>query len=164
MYEELGYTNFKIVERSCPGDLLISRVAAYEKRSFEGNLLALVAPVAQIKKEQKTPLWQRLRMIATMAKPWHIKLSSLLAMKKYGEAIIMHDYTKENALVYIENKDLDGFLKGLKDIRCTTLNCKRCSYCQEWAQKTVHYNAPERERILKMGNALDEGLLQGSLW
>lgn len=163
-YENIGYHSFKIVERSCPGDLLIRRVEAYANRTFDGNLFELVAPVAQIKREQGTPLSQRLRMIATMAKPWRAKLKALLLMKKYGELIIPHKFDRENAPVYIDNRALDGFLEGMRDQPCGRAACTTCTYCRTWATRAVTVKNEYREEVLELAGRLDEGLVSGSHW
>lgn len=163
-YEAIGYHSFKIVERSCPGDLLIRRVEAYVNRSFNGNLYELVAPVAQIKKAQGTPLRQRLRMLATMAKPWNANLSSLMLMKEYGELVIPHEFDREHAAVYIDNKALDGYLDGLKDQPCNRGGCKSCGYCRLWADRTVTVNSDYRRKVLELSERLDDGLVSGSHW
>jgi collagenase-like PrtC family protease len=41
-YEELGYTQFKIIDRATPMEFMVERVRAYENRSFEGNLLRIM--------------------------------------------------------------------------------------------------------------------------
>jgi len=41
-YMDIGYTNFKIVERNCPTGVLLDRVKAYAEEHYDGNLLDLV--------------------------------------------------------------------------------------------------------------------------
>ena len=54
LYEELGYHNFKIVERNTPTQILLERVKAYAERRYDGNLLDLVQnyayPVGQARR------------------------------------------------------------------------------------------------------------------
>lgn len=164
VYEELGYTTFKLVERSCPSDLIIKRVKAYSESSFSGNLLEIVGPVAAIKKELHTPYFQRLRMFITMFRPSKIRISSLLAMKKYAEQIIMHDYSKANASVYIDNKSINGFIEGLRKRSCASYECSQCGYCGSFAKKHVHYNNNFRASALASAEKLDQGLLNGEHW
>jgi collagenase-like PrtC family protease len=163
-YEEIGYGSFKIVERSCPADLLVKRVAAYAARSFDGNLLEIAGPVAQIKREQKTPLSQRMRMIAVMFKPWYVKVAALTAMKRYAEMVVLHDYDRATAPVYIDNKALDGFIEGLRGHDCPAGDCGRCGYCASWADKTVFVNETYRTETLDLAQKLDQGLVTSSLW
>lgn len=163
-YEAIGYHSFKIVERSCPADLLVKRVQAYAKRSFDGNLLELVGAVAQIKKQQGTSLIRRLRMIAMLAKPQLIKISSMLRMKKYAEKVIQDDFSRDSSPVYIENKNLEGFLDGIKERDCTSLNCETCGWCKRWADQHVKINETYKSEVLNMAEQLNRGLVDGSLW
>jgi collagenase-like PrtC family protease len=163
-YQTIGYSTFKIVERSCPGDLLVKRVEAYVNRSFNGNLMELVAPVAQIKKSLKPTTRQYARMLLTLAKPWHVKMSRMLLMKKYAEAVMLDDFSLEKAPVYIDNKKLDGFFEGITENGCRLKDCTTCNYCRSWAEKTVKINEGYREKVLSMGKELQDGLADGSHW
>lgn len=164
VYERLGYHNFKILERSCPSALLRKRVEAYVKRSFDGNLWELVAPVAQIKKQQHTPLRQRLRMIAIMFHPHRVKVKSLLAMKQYAETVIPHAFDKNSAPVYIDNKMLDGFVEGLSKRNCSVMDCTECRYCQKWIEKSLTINEEYRCDVLHKTERLDQGFTTASHW
>jgi collagenase-like PrtC family protease len=164
IYEEIGYDNFKIVERSCPSDLIIKRVEAYVNRSFNGNLLELVAPVAHIKKEQRASLKQRARIVRAMLQPYKLKIKSLLGVKKYMENVIFHEFSKENAPVYIDNKSLDNFLQEILKINCHTKLCSECKYCDKIAEKLVKYNEDYRNECISLGNKLNDGIDTSSHW
>ncbi len=168
LYEEEGYDNFKLVERSCPGDLLETRVRSYAARRFEGNLWKLVGPVASVKKSQGTPLRQRIRMVTTQLKPENVRIRSLLDMKKYAEHVIQSRYDRPSDGIFINNRDLDGYLAGIKKRslgradRCR--ECSDCGYCESWAQKAIHIDPAFREKSLRMAASLDKGTLDGSVW
>lgn len=164
VYEKLGYASFKIVERSCPKELLLKRVAAYAHREFNGNLLEIVAPVAQIKKEQQTTFMQRLHTVRMMFKPQKIKISSLLKMRRFGEKIIQHDFSPATGPLYIDNKALNGFLAGVLERDCSTLGCDTCGYCHQWARQCVVMRDEHRREVLDLAQELDNGLSSSSLW
>jgi collagenase-like PrtC family protease len=164
IYQNLGFSSFKLVERSCPTDLILKRVKAYADRSFNGNLLELVGPVASIKKELNTPLCQWLKMIFTLFKPFKIKIKSLLLIKKFAEQVMIHDFEKENAGVYIDNRSLDRFIEGILDRDCSMQNCTNCGYCEKWTQKSVTIKKKYRDDTLKMAEQLNVGLLSGDLF
>ncbi len=164
VYEKLGFDSFKIVERSCPSDILVKRVAAYTQRSFDGNLLEIAGPVAQIKREQHAGLSQRLRTVSIMFKPWYVKVSALVAMKRYADKVILHSYGRDRAPVYIDNKALDGFIEGLRLHDCAIDKCERCGYCREWAEKTVFVDGAYRAEVLDLAGKLDEGLISSTHW
>jgi len=164
MYEELGYGSFKILERSCPGDLLVKRVSAYTQRHFAGNLLEIVAPVAQIKKELHPSFWQRLRMMRVMFKPQNIKIKALLKIREFSENIIQHDFSAGTAALYIDNNALAGFLQGIRERECLLSDCDSCRYCHEWAEKCVDIKEDFRRKVLDLARELDSGLSDSSHW
>lgn len=166
MYEDIGYHNFKIVERSCPTELLVRRVEAYSSRSFDGNLWELIAPVAWIKRDQKVSWQAYARMIALLARPWLIKTSAMLDMKKFAETVIPHEFSREKADVYIDNPSLDGFLPGFLKLakKCDNKECDNCGYCMSWAKKVVSVKKTWQEPALAIANKLDEGVVSGAHW
>jgi len=42
IYEDMGYENFKIVERNTPTAVLLERVKAYHDRRYDGNLMDII--------------------------------------------------------------------------------------------------------------------------
>ncbi len=164
LYQDIGYDNFKIVERSSPSDLILTRVKAYSQQNFSGNLYQLTAPVARIKKEQGITLKDRLRIIKAFLHPEKIKVSSLLKMKEYAETVIPHRFEKEDTDVYLDTEKLDGFIKGLSEIECSETDCKKCDYCASFAEKSVYINPEFKKRALEMGEELDKGLIDSTHW
>ena len=164
VYEDLGINSFKIVERSCPGDLLVKRVSAYAERSFAGNLWEIVGPIANIKKQNGAPFTQRLRMITSQFRPHLIKTKALLAMKDYAETVIPHEYGREKAPVYIDNAALEGFLAALRKRGCTQSACGDCRICADWAQRAVTVDEAWQKKAAGMAKKLTAGLYDGSHW
>ena len=166
VYEQIGYRDFKLVERSCPGDLLIRRVAAYSEGKFNGNLWELVAPVAWISRGQKAPLSSIARMLSMLIRPRFIRIASMLALKRYSELVIPHDFSKETAGVFIDNGLLDGFLEGLRAMDCgrRVRACDNCDYCAKWAKKAVSIDEAWRKKALTLANELDDGVVSGDAW
>ncbi|MFW6221349.1 MAG: U32 family peptidase [Fibrobacterota bacterium] len=163
-YEDLGYDSFKLVERSCPTDLLLRRVQAYANRTFDGNLMELIAPVAHIKKQQGSPLSTRLRVIAAMARPLSVKIDKLMIMKKYAEQSVLHEFEKPNAPVYIDNRRLDGFLDKYWKKNCSQKQCSTCGFCEKIANELVEIDDNYRKQTLSLADSLDDHLHSGSLW
>lgn len=165
LYEAMEYANFKIVERSCPAELLVKRVRAYANRSFDGNLLEIAGQVAQIKKELGSGLLARMRMMMPFLKPHLVKVSSLLKLKRFGENAVLHEFSKEKAPVYIDNKSLDGFLESVREKNCADLSsCAGCGHCSAWAKRVVRVNERYRDEMLSLGNELEQGLYTGEVW
>ncbi|MFW6245240.1 MAG: U32 family peptidase [Fibrobacterota bacterium] len=163
LYEQLGYHHFKIVERSCPADLLVARVRAYARRSFEGNLLDIVGPVAHITAAQKAPLDVRLRLALSMIRPRMVKLSTVVKMNQYINQVISGEHSKADLPVYIDNKALDGFVQVLKDRDCVS-RCTQCGYCSQKAEKVIKVNDAYREKVLSLAWELEKGMVSGAHW
>ena len=166
LYEALGYSWFKLVERSCPTGLLLRRVAAYDARSFNGNLWELVAPVAQVPCKENTPFPVLLRTVSAMARPWLAKPASLAAIASYISDVFIDDFSRERSPVYIDNQGLAGFLEGVVERGCSpaACACDKCDYCGSWAKKTVRLDDGYRDKVLAKAASLDKGLLSGTLW
>jgi len=163
-YEKLGIDCFKVLERSCPTDLLVKRVKAYRDQSFDGNLYELVAPMASIRKELGATFFSQARMILSMLRPGEIKISSLLRIQDYMNEIIPHQFDRNEAPVYIDNMALDGFIQQLAQRRCTTEDCSHCGICERFAAKAVHIKQDYRERVLHKAETLQGQTSDGSLW
>ena len=163
-YEDLGYAWFKIVERGCPGDLLVKRVQAYAQRSFDGNLYELTAPVAQVKRGLGASRMQLIRMAAIMARPWNVKLRATMLMKQYAELALVDFFDRNNAPVYIDNRALDGFIDGMRSRGCGSRQCDECGYCRAAAGRAVTIDPRYRENVLALAARLDEGLASGGHW
>jgi collagenase-like PrtC family protease len=163
-YESLGYSWFKLVERSCPSDLLLRRVAAYHNRSFDGNLWELVGPVAFTPDKAAAPLAVKLRTLLAMARPWIARPQSLAAVARYAAAVTSTDFSRERCPVYIDNKKLDGFLDGIRKRGCTPGTCGTCDWCRQWRERCVAMNEPSQREILARADELDAGLLEGAHW
>jgi|WetSurMetagenome_2_1015567.scaffolds.fasta_scaffold00303_7 collagenase-like PrtC family protease len=164
LYQKLGYEHFKLVERSCPPDLLLRRVAAYAAKRFDGNLWELVAPVAQIAQTQDTSLSQRLRMYKTFLRPSFMKISSVLRFKRYAEAVIPSDFGRAASPVYIDNRVLDGFLEVAMKNGCGAAKCAACDVCRAWAARAVFVDEGRRLSAADMAATLDGDCVSGKLW
>ena len=57
VYEEMGYTTFKLLERGIPSSELLRRVKAYSERRFEGNLADLLLSYGFKEPLRKEPHW-----------------------------------------------------------------------------------------------------------
>lgn len=163
-YEALGYDYFKIVERSCPTDLLLKRVDAYAHRRFDGNLLEIVGPVAKIKKELGAGRKEQFRMVKAFLQPGKVKISTVLAMKRYAEMVVQHEFEESRAPVYVANEDLQGFLRGMPQQNCERGRCTECGYCTRWAAEAITIDPHYRTEALRQAHALQVGCADGSCW
>ncbi len=163
-YESIGYDSFKILERNSPVDLLIKRVDAYSKRSFNGNLLELISPVTRIKKEQKASFFSRLNFFLYFFKPFKIKLKYILVLKKFLDRIILNDFSDNNAKIYIDNKSLDSFLPDIIKKECNSKNCDDCKYCHNVAKDVVKIDKSYLSFMLDLSEKINKALVNGNYW
>ncbi|HEX3019480.1 MAG TPA: U32 family peptidase [Chitinispirillaceae bacterium] len=161
-YEKIGYSNFKIVERSSPADLIIKRVKAYSQRSFDGNLLFLIAPVAQISRKLGASKEMRFRLLTTMFRPDRIKVNSLILIYKYTKYLMSADFTQPDAPVSIDNKMLDGFLDEFRR-NCSGF-CTHCSFCSKITEKVVKIDKNYSDSIISIARKLDSSVIDSTLW
>lgn len=163
-YAAIGYSDFKVVERSSPADLTVKRAAAYAAGSFEGNFWELIAPVAVIKKQQGIPWFQTARMLALIARPWYLPIASMLRMKRFADGVIPHDFSPQSGPVYIDNRALDGFLDRLPQDQCRKGACAACGFCRQWSKKAVRVDASWNGKFKSDGQSIVTGLSDGTFW
>ncbi len=164
IYEDLGYHHFKIVERSCPTDLLVKRVQAYAQRKFEGNLLEIVGPVAHITGAQNAPLEVRIRLALSMLRPGLVNLTAIRQMHSYVKKVLISDFSRPKSPVYIDNRALDGFLRKAIKAGCNPTKCTECSFCKKKASEVIQIRGDYKQQVLSLAYKLEQGMISGSHW
>jgi len=164
-YIEMGFSSFKILERGAPTSVMAKRVRAYSEGCFDGNLLELIQPYGYKGKSGvgtggSGNLWTFLKYFF---RPWSVKTSGLLKLKKLAEKRGLLSAMEWDP-VYIDNKELDGFLAGMKDICCRTTDCTVCGYCAAWTQKAVKIDKGFQSEMLELYSEAFESLYSGELW
>ncbi|MBD3637579.1 MAG: U32 family peptidase [Crocinitomicaceae bacterium] len=167
-YEEMGYTNFKIVERNTPTDILTLRVDAYHNRKYDGNLLDIVQnyayPASSMKSKDEKDSYSLKRKMKYFFKPFQFNMTKFTEIDEYGKNTSMLYPRKEDNPVFVDNRALDGFLKRFEKQGCEELDCENCFYCHKWAEKTVYFNKEWREKMTEQYDHLLEDLHNGELW
>ncbi|MDD5192141.1 MAG: U32 family peptidase [Candidatus Nanoarchaeia archaeon] len=168
-YEELcdkiGKTNLtlKLTERSRPTDWLVRVVKAYAEKSYDGNLFDILNyRNNEFTQVNRTPFIKG----AILGKARAQK------MRNMQEAIFP-------AQVYLNNKDLDGFIepfiKGkdcsehicdISELKNEKKNANSCSYCKDIAEKHLKFVGGDkaRENCLKKAINSLEDLERGSMF
>ncbi|MBW2262548.1 MAG: U32 family peptidase [Deltaproteobacteria bacterium] len=167
LYEDMGYENFKIVERNTPTQILIERSKAYSERRYDGNLLDLVQnhsyPEEKFGESEKDAYSLR-RMLKYFIRPWTVNLLSLEKVSKMGKRAGLLYARRGPNPVQIDNRALDGFIERFRTESCQPLDCDDCLYCHEWAEKTVKID-PDFERDMKrMYAEMLDDIHSGSFW
>ncbi len=164
IYENLGYHNFKIVERNTPTPLLLLRLKAYSERHYDGNLLDLVQNYSypeEVYSEKDKDSYSNRRMLKYFLKPHMVNLFKMGKVVRFGKtASVLYPRRGPNP-VYIDNRALDGFMDRFLAKSCQDIDCESCRYCHRWADKTVSIDpawAAEMSDIYQdLFNELDGG-------
>ena len=166
-YQKLGYTNFKIVERNTPTELLALRVRAYHAGRYDGNLLDLVQnyayPKSVFKKEDNAYFSVR-RMARYFLKPSQVNLLEFPKIVRFGKTASMLYPREGDNPVYIDNRALDGFLARFETQGCESVDCEKCRYCHHWAERAVYVDPEWRLRMTQIYDELLRDLHGGSMW
>jgi len=166
-YEALGFHNFKIVERSTPTSVLLTRVKAYAERRYEGNLLDLVQNFAYPEEafdgeaKKRYPLR---RLAKHFGQPRAYNLLKLPLLMKYGRTASVLQPLKGPNPIQIDNRALDGFLDRFDVTGCQDLDCEDCRYCHEWAEQAVSIEPAWEATMRSVFGELLEEIDSGGLW
>ncbi|RJO70422.1 MAG: peptidase U32 [Myxococcales bacterium] len=167
LYEDLGYHNFKIVERNTPTQILLERVKAYSEQRYDGNLLDLVQNYAYpLKKmgEKGRDAYSYRRLLKYFLKPKAVNLAKFTKVIDFGKtASVLYPLVGPNP-VQIDNRDLDGFLDYFLEHSCQNRDCESCRYCHKWAERTVKIDPQWRERMGAIYDDLLGEIDSGSFW
>ena len=164
-YLKMGFTSFKILERGAPTAVMAQRVRAYSEGSFDGNLLELIQPYGYKDKSGvgtggSGNFWKFLKYFF---RPGIVKTTELLKLKKLAEKRGLLSAMEWDP-VYIDNKELDGFLTGMKEIDCRTTDCMVCGYCSAWTEKAVKMDKNFQSEMLLLYSDAFGSLYSGKLW
>lgn len=167
VYEDLGYHNFKIVERNTPTQILLDRVKAYAARRYDGNLLDLVQnyayPIEKMGAKGQDAFSYK-RMLKYFVKPRQVNLLKFTKVIDFGKtASVLYPLRGPNP-VYVDNRALDGFLDHFRKHGCQDLDCESCRYCHRWADKAVRIDPEWKVRMGAIYQDLLGEIDGGSFW
>ena len=124
-YHEIGIDVLKLSDRFKSTDWIVRTTDAYANGRYDGNLADIIAyPYMQSPEDRlvSNPVRQLLR-------PEHVSLKTLEVLKRLGAP---------EDLVYIDNRELDGFLEFFKKNSCDDYTCDvNCRHCQLATNKAV---------------------------
>lgn len=147
LYRDLGYENFKVVERNAPTKLLLARVKAYVDQRYEGNLLDLVQPYGFDSKwmdpnaRRKKRWWQTKFFL----RPGKLSLSRAMQLQRLAKARGFSPREEGPPPVYLDNRALDGFMERFQKAGCREIDCDSCGHCRRYADKAVTIDPEFRE-------------------
>lgn len=160
VYEAMGYTTFKLLERGIPSSELLRRVKAYSERRFDGNLAELLLSYGfkePVRKESRWTLrhfWKPRQINPLRLKPL-LDLARLQGMlSPLGKCPITVD----------TGKIPENFLDGFRDRDCASLDCRTCGYCGRIAAQAVSITPEYRTAVLEKYAEVDASIATGGLW
>jgi len=166
-YEDMGYHNFKIVERNTPTQILLDRVKAYSERRHDGNLLDLVQNYAYPEEkfgDRAQDAYSIRRLLKYFAKPHKVNIIKFTKIIDFGKtASVLYPLRGPNP-VFIDNRALDGFLERFETQGCEDVDCESCRYCHEWADKAVKIDPDWKERMGSIYDDLLGEIDSGAFW
>lgn len=134
-YEDLGFDEFKIIDRSRSTAWLLRATKAYAQRKYDGNLLdilslELLGDPMGFHQDIEDQTRERMRHYNKQER------QLMLRMLKLRSRLLKLD-------VYIDNAKLENFLNGFQKIRCAETYCEDCRYCHTYAEKAVRIDRAE---------------------
>lgn len=165
IYEQIGYTSFKLVERNMPTPILVKRVKAYSDRYFNGNLLELIQNFGHADDERsfynRGIFWN----MKYFLRPWSIYPHKLLKIRRLLKTTgILSRYKNKTPIFYIDNRKLDGFMEFFLNNNCRYISCKNCMHCSRFAEKSITIDEEMRKRCLQLYQQILDEMYSGSLW
>jgi len=166
-YEDIGYENFKIVERNTPTKILVERVKSYYHRRHDGNLLDLLQNYAYPHEKfsgHELEYFSTWRLIKYFLKPAAVNLFKFIKVIKFGKAASILYPLKGPNPVFIDNRKLDGFLDPFRANGCAARDCDECGYCRKWADNAVAIDPQWRAALKDVFDDLLGELHSGAFW
>jgi collagenase-like PrtC family protease len=160
VYEKMGYTTFKILERGIPSEELLKRVKAYSQRRFEGNLAELIFYYGFNEPLKKKRFW----LLRNFFRPFQFNIryakKFLNLLKGQGMAFPL----KKNPY-YIDAARIPAdFLDGFKNRDCAMSDCDKCGYCDKIAHEAITVDGEFRTEFLGKYAEIEKAMAQGGLW
>jgi collagenase-like PrtC family protease len=132
-YEAIGIDCLKLIERFRGTESLVQIVNAYERKSYEGNLVellslpqhgAFLSPNLEVL--QRTDLIEPEKMAETME-------------------VLREPFPGK---VFIDNSKLNGFLNYFNKTDCLHTDCNRCNYCEQMASQAITIDEEWRKEMI----------------
>ncbi len=140
IYEDMGYTHFKITDRSRATPWLVRTTKAYVQRRYDGNLcdimsLEIPGDEKNIQPEVNKRFRQQLLKYCPSDQVW---LKGSFGWGKTGRP-------------YINNRALDGFLEFFRKRDCYATDCDKCGYCKKIADRAISFpDSYARKKLIMM--------------
>jgi collagenase-like PrtC family protease len=134
VYEKLGFSDFKLLERNAPTETLMQRVAAYSRRQSPDNLLELIRPFGFRREVGKRFGW----FMGTALHHPRLVFPLYKLLKRRGML-----YPLRGTPEVLESKKIPpDFLAEIARRPCSLVHdCRDCTYCDDIAAKAYHVDS-----------------------
>lgn len=150
-YTSLGIKTFKLVERGMSTQRTLNIFRAYVEGRYEGNLLDLLPRPWENLAFQPGNFWHQYHFFF---QPWRYDIPTLLRYRDVFKFLSAQ----------LDNRELDGFLDGLKARGCGGDDCAGCGYCDEVAARAVKLDAENVRQYRKLLEEYLDKILSGAMF
>ncbi len=160
VYENMGFSSFKLMERSIPSENLLQRVKAYSERSFQGNLAELLLSHGFPKSPPKSQMWNW----RFFFRPFSINPRRLLPLLRLARQQGML-FPRESFPVHIDTEKIPpDFLRTMQDQGCGEKGCQSCGYCREVAEAALNIESHFLQDSIARLQEVKGSMVSGSFW
>ena len=160
VYEAMGYTTFKLLERGIPSAELLRRVKAYSERQSGDNLAGLLLSYGFNEPIKKESFWA-LRHFLKPRQVNPLRLKPLIDLARLQGMLS----PLPGCPIRIDSRQIPvNFLDGFRDRDCSSMDCKTCGYCERIAANAVSISPEYRTEVLKKYEEVDKAMIKGGLW
>lgn len=147
-YEDIGYTNFKITDRSRNTPWLLRTTKAYHERRYDGNLADILSIEFPDYRSEKYH-----RSIFKNVREMYIKNKDNVD-ESFRRWLRFAD--RGDGRPHINNNALDGFLNYFKKVDCRKISCDECNYCKKVADEVISFNENARQVFINEAEEFKE--------
>lgn len=153
-YQEVGYSDFKVLERNAPTDALVNRVEAYAKGVSPKNLLGLLQPFG-FQRETKTKRAWLLRYFFSFF-GGSVNLCDVNRLLKKRGLV----YSLKGDPVFLDSEKMPAdFLVQIKNRQCSLIGgCSECGYCEEIVESAYQIDKKYQEECIDLYERVFEQL------
>ncbi|MCC6749207.1 MAG: U32 family peptidase [Deltaproteobacteria bacterium] len=168
-YEAMGYDYFKIVERNTPTPVLLNRVQAYANRRYDGNFFDMVLPF-QYPESSYTTQAQRdayslKRAVKYFFKPGQVNVAKMPKLMTLGKQMgLLYPMPDGQQPLYLDNRKMDGFIDRFLKESCIDVDCEKCRYCHDFADRALTIEPSYRRKVLATYRDIFEDMHTGKFW
>lgn len=160
VYEAMGYTTFKLLERGIPSSELLRRVKAYAERRFDGNLAELLLSYGFKEPIRKESRWT----LRHFFKPRQLNPLRMKPLFDLARLQGMLSPLAECPVSIDTQKIPKDFLDGFRNRDCASLDCQTCGYCGRIAEQAVSVAPDYCTEVLGKYAKINASMASGDLW